>query len=173
MSLGRKELSEKAMVAANKRFDLGAFARKHGMSNGRVAGYKSRAYGIWQAMKDRCSNSNRADYHCYGGKGISVCPRWRDSFENFFADMGEPPEKYTLERLDKCGDYSPENCVWADRKTQAANTSRNRTVLLDGARRLAKDVALENGIGLHTYKMRLYRYGWSIEEACGIVPRKK
>lgn len=159
------------MASASKRFDLGKHTRTHGMSNGRVVGYKSRAYGIWQAMKDRCSNSNRADYHCYGGKGISVCDRWL-SFVNFYEDMGEPPLTYTLERLDKDADYSPKNCVWADRKTQAANTSRNRTVVVNGVRRLAKDVALENGIGIHAYRHRLYVYKWPLEEACGLIPRE-
>lgn len=153
------------------RFDLGEHTRKHGMSNSRFSGYRSRAYGIWQAMKDRCANKNRKDYHCYGGKGIVVCSRWATSFENFYADMGEPPPKYTLERINKDLGYSPENCVWADRKTQAANTSRNRTLVVGGVRRLAKDVASTNGINPYTYKMRLYKYGWPLEEACGLVPR--
>lgn len=161
------------MERASKRFDIGAHTRSHGMSNGRTAGYKNRAYGIWQAMKDRCSNANRKDYHCYGGKGIKVCERWATSFENFLSDMGDPPPKYTLERKNKDGDYCPENCVWADRKTQAANTSRNRTVVFNGVRRLAKDVAAENGIGFYAFKMRLYKYKWSLEEACGIAPRKQ
>lgn len=160
------------MARANKGQNIGDRTRTHGMSNSRITGYKSRAYGIWQAMRDRCSNSNRSDYHCYGGKGISVCNRWQ-VFENFYADMGEPPPKFTLERKDKDLGYSPDNCVWADRKTQAANTSRNRTVVCNGIRRLAKDVAAENGINFYTYKMRLYKYGWSLDEACGLVPRMK
>ena len=159
------------MANVSKRFDLGKHTRTHGMANSRVSGYKSRAYGIWQAMKDRCSNKNRADYHCYGGKGISVCDRWL-TFTNFYEDMGEPPLTYTLERLNKDGDYCPENCVWADRKTQAANTSRNRTVVVEGVRRLAKDVALENNISIHAYRHRLYVYKWSLEEACGLIPRE-
>ena len=160
------------MASANRGQNIGDRTRTHGMSNSRITGYKSRSYGIWQAMRDRCSNSNRNDYHCYGGKGISVCSRWQ-SFENFLADMGEPPPKFTLERKDKDLGYSPDNCVWADRKTQAANTSRNRTVMFDGVRKLAKDVAASNGVNFYTYKMRLYKYGWSLEEACGLVPRTK
>lgn len=146
---------------------------KHGRANSRVAGYKDRAYGIWQAMKDRCGNPNRRDYHCYGGKGIRVCARWMGDFRAFVADMGEPPPGMTLERLDKDGDYCPENCVWADRKVQAANTSRNVTVLVNGVRRLAKDVAIENGVSFSAYRMRRYKYGWPLEQACGIVPRSK
>lgn len=159
--------------ASNGRFDLGAHTRKHGMANSRVKGYSSRAYGVWQAMKDRCYNPNRRDYHCYGGKGVYVCDRWRDDFQAFLTDMGEPAPGMTLERLDKDGPYHPSNCVWADRKTQAANTSRNRTVVVGGVRRLAKDVAAENGIGFYAFRQRLYVYKWSLEEACGLVPRHK
>lgn len=146
---------------------------KHGRANSRVSGYRDRAYGIWQAMKDRCSNSNRSDYHCYGGKGIKVCERWRVSFLSFVEDMGDPPPGMTLERLDKDSDYEPGNCVWADRKVQAANTSRNVTVVVDGVRRLAKDVALERGITMHAYRQRRYKYGWTVEQACGLVSRSK
>lgn len=159
------------MATVNKGRDIGDRTRTHGMSNGRVVGYKSRAYGIWQAMKDRCSNANRADYHCYGGKGIAVCKRWQ-KFENFYKDMGEPPLTFTLERLDKDAGYSPKNCIWADRKTQAANTSRNRTVAFKGTRMLAKDVAALNGLSFFAYRMRLYKYGWTLEQACGLAPRK-
>lgn len=149
---------------------LGEATKKHGRANSSVSGYKDRAYGIWQAMKDRCSNSNRSDFHCYGGKGITVCADWGD-FGTFIADMGEPPQGYTLERIDTSKGYNKQNCVWADRKTQAANTSRNRTVVVNGVRRLAAHVATENGVNKHTYKQRLYVYGWTIEEACGLNKR--
>lgn len=169
----QREVSEIPMARRSNLFDLGAHTRKHGMANSRVKGYSNRAYGIWQAMKDRCANPNRKDYHCYGGKGVKVCDRWKTSFENFYADMGHPADGMTLERIDKDGDYCPENCKWADRKTQAANTSRNRTVEVDGVRRLASHVAVERGLPLATYRQRLYVYGWSLEEACGLVPRTK
>lgn len=154
-------------------FDLGTLTRKHGQSNSRVTGYSNRAYGIWQAMKDRCSNKNRKDYHCYGGKGVTVCERWKTSFDNFLSDMGYPDEGMTLERLNKDGNYEPSNCVWADRKTQAANTSRNLTVEIDGVRRLAKDVAEQNGVTKWAFRQRLYVYGWPLLQACGVEPRVK
>jgi hypothetical protein len=82
---------------------------------------RSRVYGIWGGMKKRCYNPNSKSYPDYGGRGITVCSRWLNSFENFLADMGEPPTGTSIERNDNNGNYEPKNCVWADALTQARN----------------------------------------------------
>ena len=79
-----------------------------------------REYKVWSNMKQRCLNENNAYYPMYGGRGITVCDRWK-KFENFYSDMGECPEGLTLERKENDEGYGPENCIWADRKTQAGN----------------------------------------------------
>lgn len=80
----------------------------------------------WRQMKARCLNPNRKGYHNYGGRGIKVCKRWLESFENFYKDMGQAPTKeHSLERIDVNGNYCPENCVWLERNLQNRNVRHN------------------------------------------------
>lgn len=88
---------------------------KHGMT-------KTPEYSSWEHMKYRCYNPKDKRYKEYGGRGITVCERWFDSFENFLADMGQRPSMdHSLDRKNVNGNYEPNNCRWATRKEQRNN----------------------------------------------------
>lgn len=97
----------------------GKAAKTHGMS-------ETPTYNSWECMRARCYNPHNASFKYYGGAGITVCDRWKNSFENFLADMGERPEGTTIDRIDAGGNYEPSNCRWADAKTQALNKNWGR-----------------------------------------------
>jgi hypothetical protein len=113
-------------------------------------------YGIWAAMKRRCTNPNTAAWHDYGGRGITVCRRW-DKFENFLADMGRRPSGLTLDRRDNNQNYTPNNCHWATRQEQARNTRTTHLVTIDGERMSVVAACERTGVPVTTVYSRIHR----------------
>lgn len=126
-------------------------------------------YHAWSAMNQRCTNENYEHYASYGGRGISVCERWRDSFENFYADMGpRPSRKHSLDRYpNQNGNYEPDNCRWATVKEQSRNRRSNHMLEWNGKSQCITEWAEETGIAYGTIQERLH-LGWSIEDAITI-----
>lgn len=120
-------------------------------------------YVSWNMMVRRCSVPSASDYPDYGGRGISVCERWKD-FKSFLEDMGERPEGQTIERKDVDGDYEPGNCRWATCIEQSNNKRTNRTLTVDGRTQTIAEWGRERGLHPKTIRQRLL-LGWSDEEA--------
>jgi len=116
---------------------------------------KSRTYRTWQHMRERCHDESCKSYKDYGGRGIAVCARWRESFEAFLADMGEAPDGCSIERIDNSSGYEPANCRWATRLEQARNKRNTRLVTAHGRTQCASAWAAEAGIDPDTLYWRL------------------
>lgn len=139
---------------------------KHGCSgNSGDSTTRSRAYIAWQCCKQRCCNPRDQSYPRYGGRGIKVCQRWLDSFDNFQADMGDCPPSHTLDRKDNGGDYCPENCRWATHSEQSRNRSSALFVEFRGNRRLLIELCEEHHVSYNLVFGRIRKLGWSVEKA--------
>lgn len=122
-------------------------------------------YRSWRSMITRCYNSNLPSYKNYGARGISVCGRWRNSYEAFLQDMGRRPTlKHTLDRIDNDGNYEPSNCRWATRTGQVRNRRDTRRVVVNGISLSLAQACEERGLPYDTVHDRLER-GWSVERA--------
>ncbi len=135
-------------------------ARTHGMS-------KTYIYQTWVNMIQRCHNPNIPNWGNYGGRGISVCQEWRESFETFLSDVGHrPSEFHSLDRIDNDKGYSPDNCRWVTQKVQSRNTRITRWVDIDGERYKAADLAETFGLKIDTIVERAGK-GFSFTQVTG------
>jgi hypothetical protein len=122
----------------------------------------SRAYHLWSGMMTRCLNPKRSTWGRYGGRGITVCERWR-SFENFYADMGDPPARMSLDRIDNDKGYEPGNCRWANAHTQSQNRRHCLQVSYGGMTMTLAEWGRHLGISRWTLYDR-YRRGLRVPE---------
>jgi hypothetical protein len=136
---------------------------KHGHSNSAGKRASTKAYMCWRNMIRRCSNEKCVTYSSYGGRGIKVCDRWL-VFENFLADMGEPPLGKEIDRIDNDGNYEPRNCRWATKLEQAANKRTSSRITYRGETKSIPEWAKIIGISAARLRQRLW-YGWSIDDA--------
>ncbi len=123
----------------------------------------TREYETWCSMKRRCQSDTTKNWSDYGGRGITICDRWK-MFENFFFDMGEKPEGMTLDRVDNNKGYSPENCRWASRTEQANNRRSNRWITYNGETLTLKQWAEKLGLNYRVIWARLVKSNWPIEK---------
>lgn len=121
-------------------------------------------YISWKNMKARCYNKSNTSYKNYGGRGITVCDSWLNSFENFYRDMGEKPSpELSLERRDVNGNYERSNCYWATNTVQANNKTNNIYIEFNGVCKTLSEWSLSTGLPYDVLKRRKSR-GWSVED---------
>jgi hypothetical protein len=144
--------------------ELGHSTRKHGMKN-------TPEYITWTSMKARCYNPKTKGFKYYGGRGIAICARWRESFEAFYQDMGpRPSSKHSIDRIDNNGPYSPDNCRWATRYEQIHNqrkrqgSSNVRLITYNGKTQSVAAWSRELGFNYGRIITRLH-LGWDVERA--------
>jgi len=147
-------LLKKTLVARNR-----AMAT-HGHSGQKRTG----TYRSWLSMLGRCANPNSPGYVNYGGRGISVCNRWR-TFENFLLDMGERPEHTSLDRINENGNYCKSNCRWATNIQQGEHKRSNVYVTYKGKTQHLSAWARELSIKVTTLHMRIFTRGWSVQKS--------
>ena len=125
-------------------------------------------------MLDRCYTPTCANYHNYGGRGITVCDRWREGgFKVFISDMGpRPTPQHSIDRVDNNKGYSPENCRWATKKEQARNMRTNRLLTHNGVTATVAEWAEKLGVTITCITDRLDKLGMTVEEAVTTPKRK-
>lgn len=136
---------------------------------------RTRLYYIWEDMKRRCYAKERKGYKNYGGRGIRVCDEWKNDFTIFkdWAFENGYNDELTIDRIDVNGNYEPSNCRWATWKEQA-NNKRNKTAIeFEGETHTLKEWSEITGIGASTIQKRLFKRGWSIEDALMIKDGRK
>lgn len=131
--------------------------------------YKKLHY-IWVNMMSKCYRPEWSNsYRYYGARGIKVCPRWQESFDNFMDDM-YPSYKVglTLDRINNDGDYAPDNCRWATRKQQASNRRSNVYIEINGISQTLTQWIEQLELKRSTVTQRYYVYKWSAKKSLGL-----
>jgi hypothetical protein len=129
-------------------------------------GVKRSEYSVWVKIKSRCTKKSDKSYCHYGGRGIKVCDRWINSFENFIEDMGyRPNSNYSIERIDYNKDYCPENCKWIHKSEQPKNMRRVKKIEYKGLTYCLTDLCEILNLPYSMMRHRIYDLGLSFEEA--------
>lgn len=133
-------------------------------------GNRKHIYGVWDAMIQRCTNENSLAYHNYGGRGITVCERWKD-FKCFYSDLGDTPAGMELDRIDVNGNYEPENVRWISHKENNRNKRNNVYYEFNGRTQTIQAWSEETGIPYGCLRSRIVR-GWPLERVFTEAPKE-
>lgn len=141
---------------------------KHGLS-------KTHLYAVWNSMKERCYNKNNHNYLRYGGRGITVCEEWKNSFKEFseWAFLNGYQEELSIDRIDNNGNYCPNNCRWVDKKTQNNNRNVSFMITYNGKTQNLSSWCEELNLPYFRTWQRIVQYGYSFEQAISLPKNKQ
>lgn len=143
----------------------GTGRRKHGQST-------TKLYGVWSAMKKRCTNEKQKCFASYGGRGITVCKEWESDFQAFhdWAMANGYAEGLTIDRIDVNGNYEPANCRWISIQAQQRNRRTNHMVTFNGETHSITEWSEITGLSRNLISNRLITLGWDVERALMTQP---
>lgn len=145
---GEVPISGKYKRGHSRRVNPTPTRKTHGMTGSKI-------HNVWINIKQRCHNPNVKHFERYGGRGITVCREWLDSFESFYQHMGDPPEGTEIDRLDNDKGYEPGNCEWKTKSANCRNRRSTRWVDVDGIKMSMAEAAEKTGISYNTMKCRI------------------
>lgn len=168
---GQKCIVKTGQLRSMKTESCGCLRKENAVKNGKKmwtthSMNKSPEHRSYHAMLARCYRKTHKSYYDYGGRGIKVCDRWRNSFENFFEDIGKrPSKKHSLGRIDNNSDYMPDNCKWETVIEQANNKRNNFIIEVDGIEKTLPEWCKTYNIDYHQVYTRIINKGWTPKKA--------
>lgn len=176
---GKEIVAQTHRVTTGHTSSCGCLAHESRIINGKKSdGGKCRTHGmsrhpldaVYDAMKGRCNNPKNKDYKNYGARGIAVCSEWERSPKIFFewAINSGYKKGLSLDRIDNNKGYSPENCRFVSQKEQANNKQKTVMIVAGGVRKPLSAWANDMGVSASTIYYRIFKHGWTPEEAVGI-----
>ena len=153
VTLGHLRTGDAQSCGCLARDNTSARNTTHGKSSSKI-------YRLWRGIRSRCEDTGHHAYKDYGGRGITVCDRWK-VFENFLADMGERPDGRSIERRNNNEGYSKDNCYWANKLEQGSNMRSNILIPIDGQNVCIAEASRRSGVKAATIRYR-HRKGWPV-----------
>lgn len=159
---GKEKILKTAKLTTGHTKSCGCLAKTNAVKHNAVG---TKEYITWTNIKARCTNPNNTSYKNYGGRGITIIDTWLNSFENFYNDMGDCPDGFSIERVENNKGYNKDNCIWASSKTQSMNRRSNFIVSYKGEEKPLKQWCDDLKLDYKKVFARIRQLNWSIEKA--------
>ena len=166
---GNTQIADRYSVVSGKAKSCGCHRKKTSAARSTIHGKSNtKEWLAWRNMLVRCYDPTHNQYANYGGRGVTVCERWRDTFGAFFQDMGLAPSRgHSVDRINVDAPYAPDNCRWATQREQQNNRRNNVVIEHNGKRQTLAAWSRETGLNAQTIRWRM-KHDWPIEQALSV-----